>query len=155
MVTGSPVVDMKMTAWYLARLASVNWALSSVVSTAKLFSWPSFWTAAIPSGIESCRKPLVLEKTRTLKAGSAAFADDAWVVEAFAGDARSVKAGIRGTTRARATVVAVRRRKRFSVFGRIVENLAHVRERGDMGDSFPDWGVSGKARAAALVPLVT
>lgn len=113
-------MDMKTTAWYCARLASVNVALSSVVSTAKLFSRPSFWTAAIPSGIASCRKPVVLEKTSTLKAGSAAaFADDVRTLEvesvaALAGDARKVR-GIRGATRARATVAAVRRRERFSV----------------------------------------
>ena len=125
-----------MTAWYCARLASVNAALSSVVSTAKLFSRPSFWTAAIPSGIESCRKPLVLEKTRTLKAGSAALEADP--VAAFAGEVRSVKTGIRGTTMARAIIAAVRRRECFSDIGRILEILAHVENVVTWGSSFPD-----------------
>ncbi|GAA4194643.1 hypothetical protein GCM10022252_39380 [Streptosporangium oxazolinicum] len=68
-----------------------------------------------------------------MKAGSAAFAEALDAVAAFAGDAMSVKTGTRGMTRARATVAAVRRREEVSVIGRILENLAHVRERGDMG----------------------
>jgi hypothetical protein len=59
---------------YLARLASVNAPESSVASTVKLCSWPSFWIAAMPSGMESWRKPVVLEKTRALNDGSAAGA---------------------------------------------------------------------------------
>jgi hypothetical protein len=38
---------------------------SSVASTAKTPVAPSSLTAAIPSGIESCRKPAVFEKTST------------------------------------------------------------------------------------------
>ena len=120
--TGSPVVDMKITAWYCARFASVNWALSSVVSTAKLFSWPSFCTAAMPSGIESCRKPVVFEKTRTLKSGAAAAVVAAW---ALTGAEKSV---MTGATRAKAIVAAVRRFVRRPFSGRAALcGLAHVR----------------------------
>ena len=38
---------------------------SSVASTAKPFSWPSFFTAATPASMEVWRKPAVLEKTST------------------------------------------------------------------------------------------
>jgi hypothetical protein len=48
-------------------LASVNWAASSVASTVKPLAVPSAWIAAMPCGIESCRKPAVLLKTRTLE----------------------------------------------------------------------------------------
>ncbi|CAM5710785.1 hypothetical protein SALBM135S_05902 [Streptomyces alboniger] len=38
----------------------------SVASTAKPLAAPSSLTVSMPVGIESCRKPAVLEKTRTL-----------------------------------------------------------------------------------------
>ncbi|MFD2353860.1 hypothetical protein ACFSTC_38215 [Nonomuraea ferruginea] len=111
---------MKTTAWYWARFWSVNSALSSVVSTAKLFSSPSFCTAAMPSGIESCRKPVVFEKTSTLNAGSAAVA-----ASALTGAARRVT---KGATRAKAIVVTVRRLGRRPRAGRTaLSSLAHVR----------------------------
>src|SRR5690606_30901358 len=37
-----------------------------VVSTPKPFSFPSFWMAAMPLGLEACLNPAVLENTRTL-----------------------------------------------------------------------------------------
>ena len=52
--------------------------------TSKLCSCPSFWIAAMPSGMESWRKPVVLEKTRALNDGSAAAAAvSAWVADAM------------------------------------------------------------------------
>ncbi len=59
------MVESQITAWYLARLASVNAAPSSVASTVNPLSAPSCWIAAMPAGMESCRNPAVLEKTRT------------------------------------------------------------------------------------------
>ena len=41
----------------------MNSDASSVASTCQFFCVPSDWTAAMPAGIESCRKPAVLEKT--------------------------------------------------------------------------------------------
>ena len=61
----SPVVDMKTTTSKVARLASVNWAASSVATTVKPLAVPSAWIAAMPCGIESWRKPPVLENTST------------------------------------------------------------------------------------------
>jgi hypothetical protein len=62
----SPVVERKTTTSNVARLASVNCAESSVATTVKPLAAPSDWIAAMPCGIESWRKPPVLEKTRTL-----------------------------------------------------------------------------------------
>lgn len=115
---------MKTTAWYCARFSSVNLVLSSVVSTAKLFCWPSCCTAAMPSGIESCRKPVVLEKTSTLKSGAAAAA----VVVAASALTGAEKRVMTGATRAMAIVAAVRRLMRRPFSGTAVLNgLAHVR----------------------------
>ncbi len=61
----SPVVLRKITASKRARLAVVNWAASSVAVTVKLFAAPSSRTACVPTAMESCRKPAVLEKTST------------------------------------------------------------------------------------------
>ncbi len=66
-----------MTTSYWARLASVKTVLSSDASTAKPLAVPSAWIAAMPAGIESCRKAAVLEKTRTL---SSVFGAAAWTV---------------------------------------------------------------------------
>ena len=51
--------------------------LSSEASTVKPLAVPSAWIAAMPCGIESCRKAAVLEKTRTL---SSVFGTGAWTV---------------------------------------------------------------------------
>src|SRR3954463_15441659 len=56
---------MKTIARYRFRFASLNAAASSVASTAKCCCCPSRFTAAIPFGMELCRKPAVLEKTST------------------------------------------------------------------------------------------
>ncbi len=61
----SPVVDSHTTTAYCARFSSVKVAASSVAVTENPFSVPSCWMAAMPAGIESWRKPAVLEKTRT------------------------------------------------------------------------------------------
>jgi hypothetical protein len=61
----SPVVERKTTASYCARLAVVNAAASSVAATVKLLAAPRSRIAWMPCGIESCRKPAVLEKTST------------------------------------------------------------------------------------------
>src|SRR5439155_4997604 len=58
-----------MIALYCARFASVNCAASSVVSTEKLFVAASAWIVWIPLVMESCRKPAVAEKIRTLNEG--------------------------------------------------------------------------------------
>ena len=50
----------------------MNAAPSSVVVTSKSLSSPRSWIAAIPAGMESWRKPAVLEKTRTFSSESAA-----------------------------------------------------------------------------------
>src|SRR3954470_7454422 len=63
----SPEVDAQTTAWYRARLAEVKAPASSVASTAKPFAAPRSRMARIAAGMESCRKPTVLEKTRTAK----------------------------------------------------------------------------------------
>jgi hypothetical protein len=65
------VVERKTTTSYWARLASLNAVLSSVASTVKSLAVPRAWSAAIPCGIESCRKPAVSEKTRIFSSGSA------------------------------------------------------------------------------------
>src|SRR5688572_20886175 len=67
----SPVVLRNTTASNRARFASLNAAASSVATTEKLLAVPSAWTAAIPSSIESCRKPAVLLNTRTSYGASA------------------------------------------------------------------------------------
>ena len=67
----SPVVDMKTTTSKVARLASVNWAASSVATTSKSLAVPSAWIAAMPCGIESWRKPPVLENTSTRSSAGA------------------------------------------------------------------------------------
>ncbi len=59
------MVDRKATASYLARLAVVNCPASSVAVTVMPAGVPSSFRAAMPSGMESWRKPAVLEKTRT------------------------------------------------------------------------------------------
>ncbi|RGC66089.1 hypothetical protein C5N14_25400 [Micromonospora sp. MW-13] len=61
----SPVVLRKITASYLARLAVLNAAASSVAVTVKLLAAPRSRTAWVPTAMESCRKPAVLEKTST------------------------------------------------------------------------------------------
>ena len=48
----------------------MNCVASSVAVTLKSFCWPSSWMAVIPAGMESWRKPAVLEKTRTLSSAS-------------------------------------------------------------------------------------
>ena len=75
----SPVVLRKTTAWYWARLAVVKVAASSVAVTVKPFAAPSCWMAAMPFGMEECRKPAVLEKTRTLPSGAASAGVEATV----------------------------------------------------------------------------
>ena len=50
----------------------MNAVASSVASTVKSLAVPSSWIAAMPCGMESWRKPAVLEKTRTFESGSAA-----------------------------------------------------------------------------------
>ncbi len=67
------MVESQITALYFARLASLNAAPSSEVSTVNPLAAPSCWMAAMPVGMESCRKPAVLEKTRTEKGSAAAF----------------------------------------------------------------------------------
>jgi hypothetical protein len=67
------VVESQITALYFARLASLNAAPSSELSTVNPLATPSCWMAAMPVGMESCRKPAVLEKTRTEKGSAAAF----------------------------------------------------------------------------------
>ena len=62
---------MKTTAWYWARLEVVNWAASSVEVTVKPLAEPSCWIAAMPLGMDECRKPAVLLNTRTLVRGAA------------------------------------------------------------------------------------
>src|SRR5262245_27541385 len=62
----SPVVLRNTTALYCARLESVKIEASSVASTSKPFCCPSCRMAAMPSGIESWRKPVVFEKMRIL-----------------------------------------------------------------------------------------
>src|SRR5262245_40563768 len=54
-----------MTAWYWARFEVVNALASSVASTANPFADPRLRIAVMPAEIESCRKPAVLENTRT------------------------------------------------------------------------------------------
>ena len=49
----------------------VNAVESSVASTAKPLAAPICWIAAMPAGIESCRKPAVSENTSTLSSGAA------------------------------------------------------------------------------------
>ena len=49
----------------------MNAAASSVASTAKPFAAPSCWIAAMPAGIESCRKPAVLREHEHAKVGAA------------------------------------------------------------------------------------
>ena len=66
----SPVVLRNTTTLYRASIASLNLAASSVLSTAKPCSAPSASIAAIPCGIKSWRKPVVLEKTSTSNRGS-------------------------------------------------------------------------------------
>lgn len=61
----SPVVLRKITASNRARLAVVNWPPSSVAVTVKLFPAPRSRMAWVPTAMESCRKPAVLEKTST------------------------------------------------------------------------------------------
>ena len=48
----------------------MNCAPSSVASTVNPLAAPISVMAVIPAGIESCRKPAVLEKTSTLSSGS-------------------------------------------------------------------------------------
>ena len=70
----SPVVLRKTTASYWARLAVVNAVASSVAVTVKLLAAPRSRIAWMPTAIESCRKPAVLQKTRTSYGVSAALA---------------------------------------------------------------------------------
>ena len=49
----------------------LNCVESSVASTSKSLAAPSAWIAAMPSSIESCRKPAVSENTSTFSSGSA------------------------------------------------------------------------------------
>ena len=59
------MVVRKTTASYWARLAAVKAAASSVAVTVKPLAVPSCRMAAMPAGMESCRKPAVLENTST------------------------------------------------------------------------------------------
>jgi hypothetical protein len=65
----SPVVLRNTTTLRPASSVSVKRDASSVLSTAKPWSAPSALMAAIPCGIESWRKPVVFEKTRTANLG--------------------------------------------------------------------------------------
>src|ERR1700704_619193 len=91
-LTGSPVEDRKITVWYWARLVSVKRVSSSVASTVKLLAAPRVRMAWMPAGIESCRKPVVLEKTSTLNGAAAALPGAAWLGAAVARRARAVHA---------------------------------------------------------------
>src|SRR5688500_19237357 len=73
----SPVVESQTTAWYWARLDAVKAVASSVAVTENPLAAPSCWIAAMPFGMEECRKPAVLEKTSTRVSGAAAAAGDA------------------------------------------------------------------------------
>ncbi|MNW50057.1 hypothetical protein D3C74_274970 [compost metagenome] len=68
----SPVVESQITTSYCARFSSLKAAASSVTSTVKPFSVPSFSIAAMPAGIASCRNPAVLEKISASKGAAAA-----------------------------------------------------------------------------------
>jgi hypothetical protein len=59
------VVLRNTTVSYCARAEVVNWDESSVAVTVKLLAAPSSRINAMPCGIASCRKPAVLENTRT------------------------------------------------------------------------------------------
>jgi hypothetical protein len=59
------VVLRNTTVSYRARLVVVNCAESSVVVTVKLLAAPSSRIICRPAGMESCRKPVVLENTST------------------------------------------------------------------------------------------
>ncbi len=74
------MVERKTTASYWARFALVNCVESSVASTLKSFWAPSCSMAAMPAGIESCRKPAVLEKTRTFSSWSVGSLPSPWTV---------------------------------------------------------------------------
>lgn len=64
-VSGVELVLLKTIALKRARFSSVNAAASSVASTSKPFSLPSFLIASMPAGIESWAKFVTLEKTST------------------------------------------------------------------------------------------
>ncbi|GAA1259699.1 hypothetical protein GCM10009677_08450 [Sphaerisporangium rubeum] len=83
-----------------------------------------------------------------MNAGSAAAA----ALAALAGIAANAR---NGRTMARAIVAAVPRLERcILTMVDALRHRAHVRERGDMKAFFPDQGgLSGKARAAALVAI--
>ncbi len=68
------MVLRKTTASYCARLAVVNAFASSVAVTVKLLAAPRSRISWMPCGIESCRKPAVLENTSTSYGASAALA---------------------------------------------------------------------------------
>src|SRR5205823_2780800 len=70
----SPVVLRKTTASNRARLVALNWVASSVAVTVKLLAAPSSRIVWMPTAIESCRKPAVLENTSTSYGASAALA---------------------------------------------------------------------------------
>ena len=65
------MVERKTTASYWARLASVNCGGVLGRVDVKPLAAPSCWIAAMPCGMESWRKPAVLEKTSTFSSGSA------------------------------------------------------------------------------------
>src|SRR5689334_9050156 len=60
----SPVVERKTTAAYVLRREAVNAAGSSVASTSNPAVAPRDRTAATPSAMDACRKPVVREYTR-------------------------------------------------------------------------------------------
>ena len=84
---------------------------SSVASTVKSLAAPSCWIAAMPAGIESCRKPAVLEKTRARNGSAAAAAAPAARGAAARGAALAAGTATLATTgsmAATSTVVSTR-----------------------------------------------
>src|SRR6266851_10251001 len=68
-----PVVRRKMSALYAERVESAKAPGSSVVSTAHPSCAARAWTAAIASGNESWRKPVVRVNASTPDSGALAF----------------------------------------------------------------------------------
>ena len=62
-------MERKTTASYCPSVAAVKFAESSVQSTAMPSAPATSQIAARPTGIESCRKPVVSENTRTFSSG--------------------------------------------------------------------------------------
>src|SRR3954469_3697541 len=61
----SPLVRAQTTTAYLRRFDALNAAASSVTSTPNPAAVPNSWIARTAAGIDSCRKPVVREKTST------------------------------------------------------------------------------------------